>query len=144
MAVLTASDEQSLNEFMKNIDSVGRIMKTSSSIVYRVIKVYMVAFFVVVENTRSFKTLRSISESCNACNDDCSPKECAARVLEISKRVREEISSTRNELKPMAILAPLSILFEKLLIDWDDFVVDLTISSDPEIEASIGQLIDVL
>lgn len=144
MTTLTANEEHSINEFMKSIDSVGLIMKTSSSLVYRVLKVYVTSFFIIAENSKSFKILRGMAEACNACDESCSPKKCAIKVLEMSKKVRDDIASTSDDFKTISILAPLSVAFDQILTEWDDFVVDLTISSDPEVDNAIGQLINVL
>jgi len=144
MTNLTTNEEHSINEFMKSIDSVSFIMKTSSSLVYRVLKVYVTSFFIIAENAKSFKILRGMAESCNACDETCSPKECAVKVLEVSKKVRDDIAGTSDDFKTIPILAPLSVAFDYILTEWDDFVVDLTISSDPEIDNAIGQLINVL
>nr|WP_320192969.1 hypothetical protein [uncultured Desulfobacter sp.] len=144
MTTLTANEEYSINEFMKSIDSVSLIMRTSSSLVYRVFKVYVTSFFIIAENSKSLKILKSMAESCNPCDKACSPKECAVKVLEISKKVRDDIAVISDDFKTVSILTPLAVAFDNILTEWDDFVVDLTISSDPDVGNAIGQLINAL
>lgn len=125
--------------FIQKLDTAVRIVKTSGDIITGTVKLYFVLIGVIFVCEKTRRDFRKAVELCSKeCEKD--PQECAQFFCENSIKIRDHFVYLCNKSKTLSYLLPFRRYFDKAAFEWDDFVEDCTIATDPEIKKLIGQI----
>lgn len=131
---------RSINEFALKLERTNTLINSISTLGYNLITVHFTLFFTIICSSRVLKKLKKMAADCDGQHEKCNPQRCAEETLSMSKGVRDlfySINDTAKQLKYFALLIP---FLHKITIEWDDFVLDLTISNDAELNKDISLL----
>lgn len=104
-----------------------------------IVKLYLALFGVIFTYKKIRNDFRKAIELCSKeCEKD--PQECAQFFCEKSIEIRDSFVFLCNKSKTLSIIRPFRRHFDKAAFEWDDFVEDCTIATDPEVKKLIGQI----
>jgi hypothetical protein len=137
-------EENKVATFAKKVSGISRIMSSSSVFWYMIAKVYLNTGIIAASHSKNLKTLRNIAENCNPTKETCDPCKCSERSMNLAKSVRDDFIDLKERCEPIKYFAALTPVLDNIIIDWDDFVVDLTISQSSELNDALTLLSDAI
>jgi len=130
--IMDIRDESAVVDFSRTLD----MLKTAENIPVLYIKIPWMLY-------RSSRALKKIREKFERCSSSCGAS-CLDEIIEKVKPVRDSMVFIFEKMNRIKLLAPLRSFVESAVIDWDDFVEDCTVASDPEIRNMICSIADGL
>jgi len=107
-----------------------------------IVRVYLLFVYLCAFRGKAIKKVRDTIELAEIAGKDAAPYH--ARGLETSKIIRDSFVSMADEFAGSRAFKPLAFFAKNAAIDWDDLVVDLAVSNDPEIKESLSLLADAV
>jgi len=140
----TYIEKHNIDKFTRRLLELDSIMQSSTKLWYLLFKSSWLMIYTMVESTTALKKLRSVAMNCHHSHEKCKIEECAKDFLLNASIIRDGFFDIHEETKKIKFLSFISPLIQKIVIDWDDFVVDLTISRDSELNQDISLLSDAI
>lgn len=130
------------NDFSEQLDAFSAVLRTSSNFFWQ-LYIYPLLLRIWYKHLKIIREVRRTGAGC--IRKDC-PKntECLQLHLEIAITTRGALRELSTDTNRSIVFKPARVIVQNALTDWDDLIVDLTISKDKEIDELITLIADAV
>jgi len=138
-------NEKQIGVVTNTLKAVIHLMCLPSSF-WIIISNYPVILQSAYRSSALLKTMKDHAKVCNNSTGHCGkdPQECLNNALSYATIIRDLAVEANERAQGLKSIPFITMLTEKTAVGWDDFVVDLTLSSDTEMNDSIALLADAV
>lgn len=112
--------------------SPERLLNRQSFPLFNKVRLFFIALTIRTASWAEVRQLRTHMERCSTSDELC---DGTVRILDKSKKVRDNLYTIHNEFEKLDGLYFTKQHIKAALTEWDDFVEDLTASTDMELRA---------
>jgi len=131
--VMDTRDGFGLEDFGRNL----QLLRAAKSL----LRIYIKLPLMLARHSLVLKEARDLLDRCRIA---CETTSCLESNIPSINLIRDTLESLLNDAKQISLLAPFRPFLKSALVEWDDFVEDCAIASDPEIRAMIRTIADAL
>jgi hypothetical protein len=141
--MITYIEKQNIDKFAEAVNNLSLIVRNGTKVGVHILFVHFLLIKLILRNATYLKKIKRMTEEC-APGKECELEKCKAQTLSVATQIRDDFNITEKKIMGIKYYSLIAPLLNEVTVAWDDFVIDLTISNDSELNNSLSFLSDAI